>query len=1419
MKKLTSLSRYSYIRKQKALFLLLLFLSTVIVLAGVGRDLLPSTSMRVSAAQQSDHGASLWQDVDEKSIPNPGNRSVIPRKYRTLHLNKGGLKQLLNSVPLERPGAPRGSGVQIALPMPDGSFASFQIVESPIMEPGLARQFPEIRSYRGQGLDDPSATMRFIVTPSGFHAIVLSAGETVLIDPYSQGDVDHHISYKKQDLERKNDNFQCFAEAPNKQTLADPKAMSAQMTLQNFGSIGGTLRTYSLAVAATVEYTAVNGGTSGAFQTIATTINHVNAIYERELAVHFDLVANEMSIIFSGPADDGYTNGNPSLMRGENQTKLDSKIGDANYDIGHVFGTNGGGEALLGVVCTSQQKANGATSAYSNVSNSVFEIEFVSHEIGHQFGAFHIFNGESGSCGNVNGANQRTPSSAFEPGAGSTIMGYVHKCYPQDQQPAVDDYFNTASLEQILGYIGGTSCFSSTSTGNSPPAVDAGQNYTIPRATPFTLTAAGSDPNVGDPVFYVWEENDVGFPSPPDSDADGRMRPLFRSVRPDASPSRTFPSLSSILDYSNVPPALLLASNSLYYIPGEALPLITRTMTFRATARDYRSGGGGVSTDDMHLNVTSSAGPFYVTQPNTATVWNPALPVTWNVANTTAPTVNCSTVRISLSTDGGVTFPSGLVLSPSTANDGSELVTVPANVTSTQARIKVESVGNIFFDISDTNFIIPASGCSYSISPSSSGFGFQQFNGSFNVANSTGCAWQAKSNAAWIAVTQGSGSGNGTVAFTVQANVDGAARSGTISVAGRTHTVTQNSSGTCAYSINPLSDTYGLSGGTGNIAITTSATCKWTASSNVTWVSIISGSSGLGSGSLLYTVTPNNTGSTRSGTLNVAGFTFTVTQNAIDAQSPLVAIITADNGYEFSFNGTLRGSVADWTHAQSYNLPIQPGKNVVAIKGIDAGWIGALLVELQISGQRIGSSVNWKVSTNAPANWTDVNFDDSGWANATEYGTYGVGPWGFGVIGMPVDTRARWIWSSNSEADDVVYVRFSFNGAGGNTPPTVNLTAPQNNATFTAPANITLSANAADADGTVTSVGFFANDILIQTDQSAPYSINWNNVASGNYSLTAKATDDQGAITVSAPVTITVSPPGSNLVAIVTADNGYDFYFNGIYRGSGADWTHAQSYNLPIQTGKNVVAIKGIDAGWIGALLAELQLSGQRIGSAVNWKVSVNAPANWADVNFDDSGWANATEYGSYGVGPWGTGVSGMAVDTPARWIWSSNNDADDVVYVRYSFTVTPPGSNLVAIVTADNGFDFYFNGIYRGSGADWSQAQTYNLQMQTGQNVVAIRCTDAGWIAGLLAELQVSGQRIGSSASWKVSLTAPANWADVNFNDSGWANATEYGPYGLWPWGTSVSGMPLDTPAKWIWSSNNDAHDLVYVRITLSSS
>jgi hypothetical protein len=633
-------------------------------------------------------GAALWQDVDARTLgPAEQSRVLAPGRFRTLRLDTGALRELLDRAPRELSDAARAESVVLALPLPEGGFQRFRIEESPIMEDALAAEFPELRTFKGQGIDDKAATVRFDWTPSGFHAMVLSARGTLFVDPRAKDDESHYVAYDKKDYARSHPHdFRCgvtgsFLSKEDAGVHRDEVLPLAP---------GGTLQTYRLALAATGEYTAFHGGTvAGAMSAIVTTMNRVNGVYERDLAVRMVLVGNNSQVVYTNAGSDPYTNTNGSTMLGQNQTNLTNVIGSANYDIGHVFSTGGGGIAGLGVVCSAGNKARGVTGSGSPVGDA-FDIDYVAHEMGHQFGGNHTFNGTTSNCGGGN----RASNAAYEPGSGTTIMAYAGICGAENVQSNSDDYFHSKSLLEISAFLaaGGASCDGTSATGNTVPTVDAGAAYTIPRGTPFTLTATGSDPD-GDTVTYDWEQYDLGTASPPNT--DNGTRPIFRSFDPTTSPSRTFPKLSDILN--NV--ATL----------GESLPTTTRTMTFRVTARDNRSGGGGFSTDTTTVTSRADAGPFVVTAPNTNVSWpvGSTQTVTWDVANTAAAPVSAANVRILLSTNGGTSFPTVLVAS--TPNDGSQAVVIPAGTTTT-ARIKVEAVGNVFFDVSNANFQVTPGG-------------------------------------------------------------------------------------------------------------------------------------------------------------------------------------------------------------------------------------------------------------------------------------------------------------------------------------------------------------------------------------------------------------------------------------------------------------------------------------------------------------------------------------------------------------------------------------------------------------------------------------------------------------------------------------------------------------------------------------
>jgi hypothetical protein len=658
-----------------------------------------------------------WNTLDAlPTVAEDSKAFLHPEASRPLNLQIADLRSALAIVPSESEYFAGAAPVEITIPAPDGSNRRFGVYDAPVMAPELAAQFPEIRTYQGYDLDNPTDRIRMDITPQGFHAQVLSPNGAWYIDPYLNNRDDIHISYFRKDLSRDSvfelSVGQNTDEARAAGTAArgfngtgctcalcagfnigdDTTVASRSQTAQPFvGPVlnrsGTQLRTYRLAVAATGEYTAFHGGTVALGQAaIVTAMNRVVGVYETELSIRMVLVANNSSLVYTDAATDPYTNNNGGTMLGQNQTNVTNIIGTANFDIGHVFSTGGGGVASLGSVGINSAKARGVTGLGAPI-NDPFTIDYVAHEMGHQFGANHTFNTSSDS--------NRNASTAYEPGSGSTIMAYAGITGANsDLQPNSDPYFNFSSFNEIIAHVDNVipGVGLRTATGNTVPTVNAGLNYAIPTNTPFELTATGSDAD-GDALTYSWEQMDLGVANLLNS-ADNGTSPLFRVRNPTASPTRTFPRLSDLVNNTNTIPL------------GEKMPTVARpSMDFRVTVRDNRANGGGVNTDDMFVNVVNTGASFAVTAPNTAVNWNAGSTqnVTWNVAGTTAAPISTGFVNILLSTDGGFTYP--ITLISNVANDGAQAITVP-NVATTQARVRVQPVNNIYFDISNVNFTI-----------------------------------------------------------------------------------------------------------------------------------------------------------------------------------------------------------------------------------------------------------------------------------------------------------------------------------------------------------------------------------------------------------------------------------------------------------------------------------------------------------------------------------------------------------------------------------------------------------------------------------------------------------------------------------------------------------------------------------------
>lgn len=630
-------------------------------------------------------------------------RQSFPKEFKLFDLNITPLRQELFSIVGKQPGK---RTTVISLPNVTGTIEKFQVFEASNFEPGLQNQFPQIRAFSGKGITDQFATLKLSISPQGIQAMVFRTDkENEFVEAFSQD----HTVYAAFRSERTKGMLPWSCSTVDKVTISDLN--NKIINTNKPSSSAGELKTMRLAQSVTAEYSNYFGATSSAqvglvLSAINATITRCNAVYERDLAVHLNLIATSTSVIFYDAATDPYSpavTGAGGNWNGELQETLTSIIGDANYDIGHLFGASGGGgnAGCIGCVCES-----GKGSAFTSPADAIpqgdnFDIDYVAHEIGHQLGATHTFSFNLESAG-VN----------KEVGSGITIMGYAG-ITPQDVAAHSIDIFHEASIEQIQANLATKSCPITTniSATNATPVVAAVPNYTIPISTPFALTGSATDANAGDLLTYCWEQNDNSTTSGNASVASPTKLtgPNWLSFSPTVSPTRTFPRLASILSGS-LTTGPLPGGDAVATI--EALSSVSRTLNFRLTVRDnspYSSTAplkvAQTAFRDMVVTVTNTSGPFQVTSPNTNVSYEEGSiqTITWDVNKTSLPPVNCANVKISYSTDGGLTFP--IVLASSTPNDGTEAITIPVGITNT-ARIKVEAFGNIFFDISNSNFTV-----------------------------------------------------------------------------------------------------------------------------------------------------------------------------------------------------------------------------------------------------------------------------------------------------------------------------------------------------------------------------------------------------------------------------------------------------------------------------------------------------------------------------------------------------------------------------------------------------------------------------------------------------------------------------------------------------------------------------------------
>jgi|GEM_PF-985649 len=673
---------------------------------------------------------STHQLNQSKLLQKERNDTIIESSTPSFHANLTQLQEILERAPNIANRAYRQGGVPLYLPHENGSYMHVEVFESQTMEAELAAKYPSIKTYKVFGIDEESLTGHLSMTSRGFRAMLQHEGHRWFIEPEPSNEPvniskalntgqnayqEMPITYQAIQQETTN-NFQCGVQHNELQqhTSGVSSTSDHSYDFTSFDSInsesllnrtptlekrnGNTLRTYRLAVAVVGEYSnAVSNGSANKIDTLAaivTAIDRVNMIYNKDLAIHLQLVSNNDSLIFLNSNTDPFFNSTSGDIARVTAV-IDSIIGNANYDIGHLFTTNNGGLAFLGSVCSTEGvKGAGVTGLSADqLESDAFYVDFLAHEIGHQFGANHTFNGTSGFCGGGN----RNASTAFEPGSGSTIMAYAGICSGENIQNSSDAYFHAGSLSEILSFVQnsntGGSCGTTSSTGESLPSVSAGINYHIPANTPFKLTANGTGTNLN----YTWEQLDTGSSTAAASELsiDNGNRAIFRSFPGTTNPTRYFPNFESI-------------TTGVVSL-GEAKPASSRNLNFRVTAR---SGDYSIADDDSIITVHDNNGAgFELLEPQLGSyqIESELMPIIWNTGGSENSPIDCEQVNILLATDGGQTPSSFNTLANNIDNDGSASVTLPSGLSSNN-RLLIECSDNIFYSINNGSFNTLATG-------------------------------------------------------------------------------------------------------------------------------------------------------------------------------------------------------------------------------------------------------------------------------------------------------------------------------------------------------------------------------------------------------------------------------------------------------------------------------------------------------------------------------------------------------------------------------------------------------------------------------------------------------------------------------------------------------------------------------------
>lgn len=578
--------------------------------------------------------------------------------------------------------------VEIKLPTLNGKIERFAVYSSPVVVKSIADRY-QLGSYVGVGIDDPTAIVRFSVAPNDFQSMIVRNGKYEFIEPQNTSKTVYGVHPKTNKTEEDKAFVCSTSEAPLTKAQMDKLYMSGKSFTNNptdFSKASDKkFRTMRLAMTTNGEYTQYFGGVAGAMTAINATLTRCNGVFEMDFGLRL-ILQDFPALIYTDPATDPYST-TLSSWNLSAQKAITAVAGEANYDIGHMFGASGGGgnAGCIGCVCispplngsgvpTGNGKGSGITSPADGIPmGDNFDIDYVAHEIGHQLGANHTFSMS------LEGTGQNV-----EPGSGSTVMGYAGITGATDVQPHSDAYFHINSIIQVQNNLVAKTCDIETPVNNNPPVITAMADLTIPKSTAFVLTAQATDAE-GDPLTYTWEQVDNASSGTTIANLGTLTNgPTFRSWTPTASPTRYFPKLSTVL-----------AGNLKNNADWEAVSTVARTTNFRVTVRDNNADVTQKQTQSALQKVTVHAnGPFKIT--STKVYNNAPGPLTWDVVGTNAAPFNVANVKIDYTSDNGATWTE---LAASTPNDGTEDFSFASFPTNTALKVRISAIGNVFYAI------------------------------------------------------------------------------------------------------------------------------------------------------------------------------------------------------------------------------------------------------------------------------------------------------------------------------------------------------------------------------------------------------------------------------------------------------------------------------------------------------------------------------------------------------------------------------------------------------------------------------------------------------------------------------------------------------------------------------------------------